>query len=98
MRIYPVNLQETSHLVPVDLAMFTEEMPNGNLHILCSDRKESTDLFCKSINRFILLLPERVAQGYSVKKLFLEISQNSQENTCEFCEISKNILFYKLLC
>ena len=24
------------------------------------------------------------------QKNFLEISQNSQENTCEFCEISKN--------
>ena len=23
------------------------------------------------------------------KKVFLEISQNSQENTCEFCETSK---------
>ena len=27
-------------------------------------------------------LPKRVAQSCSVKKLFLEISQNSQENTC----------------
>ena len=25
-----------------------------------------------------------------VKKMFLEISQNLQENTCEFCEIFKN--------
>ena len=25
--------------------------------------------------------------------MFLEISQNSQENTCEFCEISKNTFF-----
>ena len=25
---------------------------------------------------------EAVAQRYSVKKVFLEISQNSQENTC----------------
>ena len=42
----------------------------------------------------------------SVKKLFLEISQNSQENTCaqvaqvfscEFCEISKNKFFPELL-
>ena len=28
---------------------------------------------------------EAVAQGCSVKKMFLETSQNSQENTCE-CE------------
>ena len=63
---------------------------------------------------------EAVAQTCSVKKVFLEISQNSQENTsarvsllnkvadrnfiknslaqvfsCEFCEISKTIYFYK---
>ena len=31
--------------------------------------------------------------GCSEKKLFLEISQNLQENTCEFCEISKNTFF-----
>ena len=28
------------------------------------------------------LSAEAVAQGCSVKKVFLEISQNSQENTC----------------
>ena len=27
--------------------------------------------------------------------MFLEISQNSQENTCESCEISKNTFFYR---
>ena len=37
-------------------------------------------------------------QRYSVKKDFLEISQNSQENygtgfSCEFCEITKNTFF-----
>ena len=42
-----------------------------------------------------------VVQRISVKKVFLEISQNSQENTCaqafscEFCEISKNTFFHK---
>ena len=39
-----------------------------------------------------------------MKKMFLEISQNSQENSCrpeaqvfssEFCEISKNIFFHR---
>ena len=29
-----------------------------------------------------LFLSEAVAQGCSVKKVFLEISQNPQENTC----------------
>ena len=31
------------------------------------------------------------------KKIFLEILQNSQENTCEFCEISNNTFSYKQL-
>ena len=52
-------------------------------------------------------MKEAVAQTCSVKKVFLEISQNSQENTCarvsfyflsllekESCEISKNTFFY----
>ena len=30
----------------------------------------------------VLVLAEAVAQRCSVKKVFLEISQNSQENTC----------------
>ena len=52
---------------------------------------------------------EAVDQRCSVKKVFLEISQNSQENTCvffnketlaqvfscEFCEISKNTFSYR---
>ena len=53
---------------------------------------------------------EAVAQMCSVKKVFLEISQNSQENicvraikretlaqvfSCEFCEISINNFFYR---
>ena len=40
---------------------------------------------------------EAVVQRCSVKKVFLEISQNSQENTCEFCEISKNTFFHRPL-
>ena len=35
------------------------------------------------------------AQRWSVKKLLLEISQNSQENIYEFYEISKNTLSYR---
>ena len=47
----------------------------------------------------------RCSAAGSVEKMFLEISQNSQENTCArvsfliklqaFCEISKNTLFYR---
>ena len=42
--------------------------------------------------------PEAVAQRSSIKKVFLEMSQNSQGNTCELfscelCEISKNTFF-----
>ena len=54
-------------------------------------------------------LVESVVQRRSVKKLFLEISQNSSENTCarvsfliglqlyscEFCEISKSIFLHR---
>ena len=49
---------------------------------------------------------EVVMQSSSLKKVFLEILHNSQENTCttnsgigfffcEFCEISKNNFFHK---
>ena len=53
---------------------------------------------------------EAIVQRCYVKKVFLEISQNSQENTCarvsfliklaqvfscEFCEISKNTFFQR---
>ena len=53
-----------------------------------------------------MIITDAVAERCSVKKVFLEISQNSQENTCaslffkketlaqvfscEFCEISQN--------
>ena len=33
-------------------------------------------MFCKMLN------PEAVVRGCPLKKVFLEISQNSQENTC----------------
>ena len=50
---------------------------------------------------------EAVTQRCSVKKVFLEISQNSKENncarkitlsllfSCQFCEITKNTFFYR---
>ena len=34
------------------------------------------------ISMVILFCPEAVVQRYSVKKVFLEILQNSQKNTC----------------
>ena len=34
-------------------------------------------------------MTETVAQRYSVKKMFLEISQNSQQNTCARVSLSK---------
>ena len=37
--------------------------------------------------------PKAAVPRCSVKKIFLEISQNSQENTCEFCKISKNTFY-----
>ena len=59
----------------------------------------------------IELFLEAVARRCSVKKVFLEISQNSLEKTsarvsfliklkvffCEFCEISKNTFFHRTL-
>ena len=45
---------------------------------------------------------QAVVQRCSAKKVFLEISQNSEENTCarvsfliKFCEISKNIFLQR---
>ena len=49
---------------------------------------------------------EAVIRRWSVKEVFLETLQNSQENTCtrdfltqvfpcEFCEVSKNTFFYR---
>ena len=63
--------------------------------------------FKRSSNFFFYTFPEAVDQKCSVKKVFLEISRNSQENTrarvcffikwqvfsCEFCEISKSTYF-----
>ena len=59
--------------------------------------------FC-ALKSFLLL--EVVVRRSSVKKVFLEISQTSQENTCasdsffnkvEFCEVSKNSFFIEHL-
>ena len=40
---------------------------------------------------------EAATGGIFSEKVFLEISQNSQENTSEFCEISKNTFFIEHL-
>ena len=54
---------------------------------------------CGTETGSMFVSPEAVVRRCSVKKRFLEISQNLQENTCawvsevfscEFCEISKN--------
>ena len=56
-------------------------------------------------SRKFKLVPEAVAQRCSVKKMFLEISENLQETikketltqalSCEFCEISMNSFSYR---
>ena len=72
------------------------------VNMICVER----NVFKLTINTSKWLqLIEAVSQRCSVKNVFLEISQNSQENTCarvsfliklqawgscEFCEISKN--------
>ena len=65
-------------------------------------------MFCRVLEKRLRVL-KAVTRRCSVKKVFLEISQNSKENTCarvfinketrvqvfpcEFCEISNNIFF-----
>ena len=61
------------------------------------------------MEKYKFVSAEAVTQSCSVKKVFLEISQNSQGNnfikkgtlaqvfSCEFCEISKNTFFYRTL-
>ena len=41
------------------------------------------------------LLTEAVVRRCFVKKVFLEILENSQVFSCEFCKISKNNFFYR---
>ena len=75
--------------------------PILNLQNNYTDRK-IMNVLTKRTEANVKNLTAAVAQRCSVKKVFLEISQNSQENTsarvsfliklfsCEFCEISKN--------
>ena len=76
----------------------------------------NTNILKSNLTNFLVMREKRSKNIYfrnsrSVKKLFLEISQNSQENTSkynfikkeslaqaissEFCEISKNIFSYR---
>ena len=82
-----------------DLVTLTEEIFNGELHFLCS----KSFVFPELLEDFRKQPPKVVYK----KKVFLEISQNSQKNTCarisfliklqvfscEFCEISKSTIF-----
>ena len=64
-------------------------------------------LLRNTFQRLLLNYPAAVAQRRSVKKMFLKISQNSQEDacarisfliklsSCEFCKIFKNTYFYR---
>ena len=65
---------------PADLITFTEEILNGKVHFLCSVSLSS--------------VTEAVVRRYAIKKVSLEISQNSQENTCasEFFLIKLQVL------
>ena len=70
-------------------------------------RDSNTGVFCKHSEIFT----QSDVQKCSVKKVFLEVSQNSQEDTwgcnfikketlaqvfsCEFCKISKNTFLYR---
>ena len=54
-------------------------------------------LMVKSVKKTLFTEAATSHKGVLSKKVFLEVSQNSQENravfSCEFCEISKNTIF-----
>ena len=59
-----------------NLVTFNEEIFNGKLQFLCSDTKSVTEYNSKFVHA------GAAAKRRSVKKVFLEILQNSQESTC----------------
>ena len=61
------------------------------------EEKPSLDIYQRSKKEYLQKAhsSKAVAQRCSVKKVFLETSQNSLEKTCQFCEISKSTFFYR---
>ena len=60
------------------------------------NKGKSRELFCPFSGRLLfycLQVSEAVVRRCSIKKVFLEISQNSQVLSCAFCEICKNTFF-----
>ena len=51
-------------------------------HNIFADKLQITDERNDELEKWIVYLSEAVARRCSVKKVFLEISQNPQENTC----------------
>ena len=108
-----VNFEQISHY-SVSIFDYKQLNPNWVLvtfHIFCKVFKKKH--YWLTVSSFVSRLmhnSETVVRRCSVNKVFLEISQNSQENTCardsflesleqvfscEFCEISKNTSFYR---
>ena len=115
MSSFPIVINLFSKVIPLNLFSyyfcvlqnFFSPISITNKLAVCSRLHEYINLVqIKSLNLKIVGT-EAITQRCSVKKIFLEISQNSQENTCarvsfliklqayEFCEISKNIFHYK---
>ena len=92
-----------------DVVVFEKHLKTSRFFQSC---QSCYKLCVKTIKIYISLdwFTEAVAQRCSVKKVFLEILQNSQENTCnfnnketltqvfscEFCKISKNTFCYRI--
>ena len=77
--------------LPVDIYQF--KINNRNTRKRCEICSKSTIKITE--RRQVSFWSEAVARRFSVKKVFLEILQNSQVFSCEFCEISKNSFYYR---
>ena len=96
VKLYCKMWERTSKSVCQFKNDFLHPFPHTTLHFLedSSNPKYPPKWLNHIWNSIIILkISKAVSLRCSVKKVFLEISQISQENTCEFWEISKNTFF-----
>ena len=85
---YSRCLKLSQHLVFMDLGswivaqLFLHCRYYTNIHSILLNKQKFISIWILPDNEIIEPLPEAVARKYFVKKVFLEISQNSQENAC----------------
>ena len=99
VKLYCKMWERISKSVSVQKWYFLHPFPHPTLNFLedSSNPKYPPKWLNHIWNSIIILrISKTVILRCSVKKVFLEISQNSQENTCEFCEISKNTFFRRI--